>query len=75
MAAEYLLDVLGDKPVLALPTHRRDATAADEANRLLNRGALVPRGSGGMTSRHEPINPLSTGVNHGMMLLCAPGPH
>ena len=24
MAAEYLLDVLGDKPVLALPTHRRD---------------------------------------------------
>ena len=31
MAAEYLLDVLGDKPVLALPTHRRDTAAADAA--------------------------------------------
>ena len=67
MAAEYLLDVLGDKPVLALPTHRRDATAADEANRLLNRGTLVARGAGGMTSRHESVNP--TGVKGDAMKL------
>ncbi len=50
MAAEYLLDVLGDKPVLALPTHRRDA-AADDAQA---RAGLTGGGAAGAQSgRHE----------------------
>ena len=58
MAAEYLLDVLGDKPVLALPTHRRDATAAaDDAKSLPGRGAAGPVGAGGMASRLDSVNP------------------
>ena len=59
MAAEYLLDVLGDKPVLALPTHRRDATAATmdgDGTRVPVRGA-IGSGGGGMASRQDAINP------------------
>ena len=43
MAAEYLLDVLGDKPVLALPTHRRDAAADDvqQARQALGGGGAL----------------------------------
>lgn len=45
MAAEYLLDVLGDKPVLALPTQRRApqraAAAAAAQDAAANRSPSV----------------------------------
>ena len=49
MAAEYLLDVLGDKPVLALPTHRRDPATHHSPHSLVFSRSYISGSQRGMS--------------------------